>query len=131
MTKEEINKIKKVMVDERNSWARDCDRRAEEEHGKIIGADYMLQRFLECISEKEMKSVWLEDKEIENIENYSHAEAIKNIVVALRTIEDPLSALTAVAYNLESIIKAPISTRSIGNLKRQIRQEAAGEKETK
>lgn len=70
-----------------------------------------------------MKSVWLEDKEIENIEKSSHAEAIKNIVVALRTIEDPLWALTAVAYNLEFIIEAPIGARSIRNLKSQRSQE--------
>lgn len=53
MTKEEKDKIKKAMVDERNSWARDCDRRTAEENGKVIGADYMLQRFLEIISDKD------------------------------------------------------------------------------
>lgn len=56
MTKEEKDIIKKAMADERNSWARDCDRRISEEHGKIIGADYMLQRFLEIISDKDSKA---------------------------------------------------------------------------
>ncbi|SCW70672.1 hypothetical protein SAMN05660484_02609, partial [Eubacterium ruminantium] len=32
-----------------NDYARDCDRRIAEEQGKIIGADYMLQRFLDVL----------------------------------------------------------------------------------
>lgn len=56
MTKEEKDIIKKAMVNARNSWALDCDRRIAEEHGKIIGADYMLQRFLESISDKDSKA---------------------------------------------------------------------------
>ncbi len=56
MTKEEKDAIKKMMADERNAWARDCDRRVAEEHGKIIGADYMLQRFLECIRDKDSEA---------------------------------------------------------------------------
>ena len=63
MTKEEKDKILKAMADERNSWARDCDRRIAEEHGKIIGADYMLQRVLEIISDKDSKAE--ESKETE------------------------------------------------------------------
>lgn len=35
MTKEEKDIIKKAMVDERNSWVRDCDRRIAEEHGRL------------------------------------------------------------------------------------------------
>lgn len=56
MTKEEKDIIKEAMVDERNSWVRDCDRRIAEEHGKIVGADYMLQRFLESINDKDSKA---------------------------------------------------------------------------
>lgn len=48
MTKEEKDKIIKELVDERNNFARDCERRTAEENGKVIGADYMLQRFLDC-----------------------------------------------------------------------------------
>lgn len=56
MTKEEKDMIKKAMVNERNSWVRDCDSRIAVEHGKIIGADYMLQRFLESINDKDSKA---------------------------------------------------------------------------
>lgn len=47
MTKEQKNIIMKVLAEDRNAYARDCNRRIAEEQGKIIGADYMLQRFLE------------------------------------------------------------------------------------
>ena len=49
MTREQKNKILKVMTEDRNDYARDCDRRIAEEQGKIIGADYMLQRFLDVL----------------------------------------------------------------------------------
>ena len=50
MTKEQKDKILKLMVEERNDYARDCERRIVEEHGKIKGADYMLQRFLDVLA---------------------------------------------------------------------------------
>ena len=46
MTKEQKNKILKALAEDRNDYARECNRRVAEEQGKIIGADYMLQRFL-------------------------------------------------------------------------------------
>ncbi len=49
MTKEQKDKILKAIAEDRNDYARDCDRRIAEEQGKIIGADYMLQRFLDIL----------------------------------------------------------------------------------
>ncbi len=49
MTKEQKDKILKVMAEERNNYARDCNGRIEKEFGKIAGADYMLQRFLDVL----------------------------------------------------------------------------------
>ena len=49
MTKEQKDKILKLMAEERNHYARDCDRRIAKEEGKITGADYMLQRFLDVL----------------------------------------------------------------------------------
>ena len=49
MTKEQKDKILKALADDRNGYARDCERRIVEEQGKIIGADYMLQRFLDIL----------------------------------------------------------------------------------
>ena len=49
MTKEQKDKILKAIAEDRNDYARDCNRRIAEEHGKIIGADYMLQRFLDVL----------------------------------------------------------------------------------
>ena len=50
MKKEQKDRILKKLVDDRNSYAKDCDRRIEKEFGKIDGADYMLQRFLDILS---------------------------------------------------------------------------------
>lgn len=50
MTKEQKDKILKALAEDRNDYARDCDRRIAEEHGKIIGADYMIQRFLDVLN---------------------------------------------------------------------------------
>ena len=50
MTKEQKDKMLKLMAEERNNYARDCGRRIAEEHGKIMGADYMVQRFLDVLS---------------------------------------------------------------------------------
>jgi hypothetical protein len=48
-TKEQKDKILKTIAEDRNDYARDCNRRIAEEQGKIIGADYMLQRFLDIL----------------------------------------------------------------------------------
>lgn len=49
MTKEQKDKILKVMAEERNNYARGCNERIEKEFGKIAGADYMIQRFLDVL----------------------------------------------------------------------------------
>jgi flagellar biosynthesis chaperone FliJ len=49
MTREQKDRILKALVEDRNDYARDCDRRIAEEQGKIMGADYMLQRFLDVL----------------------------------------------------------------------------------
>lgn len=49
MTKEQKDKILKAMADERNYYARERERLIAEEQGKVIGADYMLQRFLDVL----------------------------------------------------------------------------------
>ena len=49
MTKEQKDKILKALAEDRNDYARDCDRRIAEEQGKINGADYMIQRFLDVL----------------------------------------------------------------------------------
>lgn len=49
MTKEQKDKIIKALAEDRNDYVRDCNERIEEEKGKIIGADYMLQRFFDVI----------------------------------------------------------------------------------
>ena len=50
MKKEERDKILKALAEDRNYYVRDCDRRIAEEQGKIKGADYMVQRFLDVLS---------------------------------------------------------------------------------
>ena len=47
MTKEQKDKILKALVEDRNYYARECERRIAEEQGKVMGADYMLQRLLD------------------------------------------------------------------------------------
>ena len=49
MTREQKDKILKLMAEERNNYAKDCSERIEKEFGKIAGADYMLQRFLDVL----------------------------------------------------------------------------------
>jgi len=49
MTREQKDKILKALAEDRNDYARDCDRQIAEEQGKIRGADYMLQRFLDVL----------------------------------------------------------------------------------
>ena len=62
MRKEEKDKILKTLTEDRNNYARDCSRRIEREWGKIEGADYMLQRFLDILS-TEVEPQESEDKE--------------------------------------------------------------------
>lgn len=50
MTKEQKDKILKLLVEDRNNYARDCERRIAKENGQITGADYMLQRFLDILN---------------------------------------------------------------------------------
>lgn len=50
MRKEQKDKILKALAEDRNDYARDCNRRIAEEWGKITGADYMLQRFLDILN---------------------------------------------------------------------------------
>ena len=47
MTREQKDKLLKALAEGRNDYARDCQERVEREWGKIEGADYMLQRFLD------------------------------------------------------------------------------------
>lgn len=49
MTKEQKDKILKALVEDRNVYTRECEKRITVEQGKIIGADYMLQRFLDVL----------------------------------------------------------------------------------
>ena len=55
MTKEQKDKILKVIAEDRNNYARDCDRRIAREEGKIVGADYMIQRFLDVLGTEEVQ----------------------------------------------------------------------------
>lgn len=50
MTREQKDKILKALAEDRNGYARGCQMRVEKEWGKIEGADYMLQRFLDVIN---------------------------------------------------------------------------------
>ena len=50
MTKEQKDKILKALAEDRNYYARECDRRIAKENGRIDGADYMLQRFLDILN---------------------------------------------------------------------------------
>lgn len=49
MRKEEKDKIFKALVEDRNYYTRECERRIAEEQGKVAGADYMLQRLLDVL----------------------------------------------------------------------------------
>ena len=49
MTKEQKDKILKALVEDRNYYARECERRIAQEQGKVTGADYMLQRVLDIL----------------------------------------------------------------------------------
>jgi flagellar biosynthesis chaperone FliJ len=49
MIKEQKDKILKALAEDRNNYAKDCNMRIEKEYGRIDGADYMLQRFLDIL----------------------------------------------------------------------------------
>ena len=63
MTKEQKDKILKVLAEDRNNYARDCQERIEREYGKIEGADFMLQRFLVLKTEVESQPYKVESEE--------------------------------------------------------------------
>lgn len=50
MTKEQKDKILKAMAEDRNYYARERERLIAEEQGKVIGADYMLQRLIDVLN---------------------------------------------------------------------------------
>ena len=52
MTKEQKDKILKALVEYRNDYARECEEQISAEQGKIIGANYMLQIFLDVLSKE-------------------------------------------------------------------------------
>lgn len=62
MTKEQKDKILKALVEDRNYYTRECERRIAEEQGKVTGADYMLQRLLDVL-ETEVDPQERSDKE--------------------------------------------------------------------
>ena len=62
MTIEQRDKILKALAEDRNYYARECESRIEREHGRIMGADYMLQRFLDILK-TEVESQECEVKE--------------------------------------------------------------------
>lgn len=53
MTKEQKDKILKALAEDRNNYAIECNERIEKEYGKIEGANYMLQRFLDILKTEE------------------------------------------------------------------------------
>lgn len=62
MNKEQKDKILKALAEDRNYYARECERRIVKEQGKIEGADYMLQRFLDILK-PEVESEESEEEE--------------------------------------------------------------------
>jgi len=63
MTKEQKDRILKTLAADRNGYARDCERRIAGENGKIAGADYMFQRFLDVLSTEVEQQQESENKE--------------------------------------------------------------------
>lgn len=77
MTKEEKDKILKALAEDRNDFARDCERRTAIENGKVMGADYMMQRFLDILKTE------VEPSEPES-ESKRYQEIAKSYVQGLR-----------------------------------------------
>ena len=46
---EQKEKILKTLAEDRNDFVRECEKRITAEQGKILGADYMIQRFLDIL----------------------------------------------------------------------------------
>ena len=63
MTKEQKDKILKALAEDRNDFARECEKRITAEQGKIMGADYMIQRFLDILKTEVEPQAESEDKE--------------------------------------------------------------------
>ena len=53
MTREQKDKIFRTLAKNRNDYAQECERRIAVENGKITGADYMLQRFIDILNNEE------------------------------------------------------------------------------
>ena len=49
MTKEQKDKLIKLLVNDRNDYASACNRRIVKEEGRIDGADYMMERLLDIL----------------------------------------------------------------------------------
>ena len=92
MTKEQRDKILKALAENRNEYARDCERRIIEEQSKIVGADYMIQRFLDILGtevklqenekvEKEVNAVL--DKILDEINEYKSRKILESEVADL------------------------------------------------
>lgn len=66
MTKEQKDKILKALAEDRNDYARECVDRITAEQGKIMGADYMMQRFFNVLN-TEVESRAEESEDIINM----------------------------------------------------------------
>lgn len=49
MTREDKYNIHKAIIEEKNAYIKDCNIRVAKEDGKIIGAEYITQRFLDIL----------------------------------------------------------------------------------
>lgn len=56
MTQEQKDKIFIMLAEDRNNYVKECQVRIAKENGKIIGADYMLQRFLDILRTYKVES---------------------------------------------------------------------------
>lgn len=78
MTKEQRDKILKAIAEDRNDYARYCDRRIAKEEGKIIGADYMLQRFFNVlqteVEPQEIEKVNCKSTKCDNCINHNYCD---------------------------------------------------------
>lgn len=84
MTKEEKDKILKALAEDRNDFARDCDRRTAIEDGKVMGADYMMQRFLDIFRTVDTSDHDCCDCKNEESESKHYAELAKSFVQGCR-----------------------------------------------
>lgn len=82
MTKTEKDKIIKKLAEDRNNYARDCDRRIAIESGRVSGADYMIQRFLDILKSED------EPYESDTCCVYSDSEVAKSFIDDVEGKED-------------------------------------------